>query len=99
MKFKRLYSNNVAKFPDITFNPGLNIVYAEVSKPLDRSVDSHNLGKTILIDVLDYCLLKNVDRKHIFKAHSKNFKGFVFYLEIETNSGQFVTIRRALAGC
>lgn len=98
MRFVRLYSNKRAVFPDIQFNAGLNIVHAKVKRPLDQKVDSHNLGKTLLIDVLDFCLLKGVDKLHVFRRHEDRFHDFTFYLELLTNAGTYVTVRRLVKG-
>jgi uncharacterized protein YydD (DUF2326 family) len=53
MKLSQLYANN--KFKNIVFNDGLNLILAKVTKKLDLNKDSHNLGKTTLIAVIDLC--------------------------------------------
>lgn len=65
MQLSRLYSNQDSLFEPIDFNSGeraniLNIVFARVTKPKDRKRHSHNLGKTTLIHLLDFLLLKNI---------------------------------------
>jgi len=94
MKLSQLYANQ--SFKNIVFNDRLNLVLAKVTKKLDLSKDSHNLGKTTLIAVIDFMLLKEVKEEHIFKAYQENFSGYVFFLEILLNSGQYLTIRRAV---
>lgn len=94
MKLSQLYANK--SFKSIVFNDGLNLVLAKVTKKLDLNKDSHNLGKTTLIAVIDFMLLKEVKEEHIFKIHQEKFSGYVFFLEILLNSGKFLTIKRSV---
>lgn len=94
MKLSQLYSNK--SFKNIRFNDGINLVLAKVTKRLDRSKDSHNLGKTTLISVIDFMLLKEIDQSHIFIQYQSKFSGFVFYLELILNNAQYLTIRRSV---
>lgn len=94
MKLSQLYSNK--SFKNIVFNDGLNLVLAKVTKKLDLNKDSHNLGKTTLITVIDFMLLKEINDGHIFKSHKAKFSGYIFFLEILLNNGEFLTIKRAV---
>ena len=94
MKLSQLYANK--SFKNIVFNDGLNLVLAKVTKKLDLNKDSHNLGKTTLIAVIDFMLLKEVKEEHIFKKYQEKFSGYVFFLEIYLNSGEYLTIKRAV---
>jgi uncharacterized protein YydD (DUF2326 family) len=98
MKLASLYSNKEEKFPTIRFREGFNVVFAQVKEPNASERDVHNLGKTFLIEVIDFCLIARVDRDHPFKDKADLFRDFVFYLELETDSGDYVTIQRAAAG-
>ena len=56
---------------------------------------SHNLGKSLLIDVIDFCLLKDVGTKgHFLKTREDLFGELVFFLELRLHDGGFVTVRR-----
>ena len=58
MKISRIYSNK--NFKNITFNlTGLNIISGKIFNPKNMESDSHNLGKSILVDVIDFILLKS----------------------------------------
>jgi len=102
MKLSKLYTNK-SNFSNIKFNPGFNVIYADV-KTKDKDKNSHNLGKSLLIDVIDFLLLKGVDKKEnpLFKNIDENkisiFKDYIFYLEIILNSGKFLTIKRSVSG-
>ena len=98
MKLRAIYANNREHFPRIDFNDGLNVVFARVKDFSLASRDSHNLGKTFLIRVLDFSLLSGVDKRHPYRVHEDVFGDFIFFLEVETVTGTFVTIRRAVAG-
>lgn len=103
MKLSKLYSNLPKIFFPINFNineynDGLNVVFAQIFKPGEKKKDSHNLGKTTLIHLIEFCLLKKINNKehHFLTKHFDLFGQFVFYLEIYLHSGTFVTIRRAV---
>lgn len=95
MKLSCLYSDQPQIFAPIHFRDGLNVVLAHIHHPKDNSKLGHNLGKTLLIDILDFCLLKKVTKDHLFKRHAELFSDFVFFLEIQLSDGGFLTIRRA----
>lgn len=94
MKLSQLYANK--SFKNIVFNDGINLVLAKVTKKLDLNKDSHNLGKTTLIAVIDFMLLKEVKEEHIFKSYQEKFSGYIFFLEIKLNDRQFLTIKRSV---
>ena len=94
MKLSQLYANK--NFKKIVFNDGLNLVLAKVTKVLDAGTDSHCLGKTTLIEVLDFMLLSNNDKENIFVKHKNKFSDYEFYLEILLNTGKYLTIKRTV---
>jgi uncharacterized protein YydD (DUF2326 family) len=96
MRLRRLYSNLDHYFTPILFNDGLNVVLAEIRLPENKSKSSHNLGKSTLARVIDFCLLGQVSKEHFFKKHKDLFAEFVFFLELELLDGSFLTIRRAV---
>jgi uncharacterized protein YydD (DUF2326 family) len=98
MKLRRIYTNQPNVFPDIDFRDGLNVIYAEVRDPGDREKDSHNLGKSLLIQIVDFLLLKGWDASLFLHEHKDLFRDFVFYLQIEDPKGSGITIRRAISG-
>lgn len=98
MKLSALASNDEATFPAIDFRSGLNVVFARVQNPMVHDRDSHNLGKTFLTEVIDFMLLKTIDKDHPFKRFPDHFRSFIFYLEVLTPGGQWITIRRAIEG-
>lgn len=97
MKLSHLYSEQPAIFPPIRFRDGLNVVLAHIRHPKDDSKIGHCLGKTLLIDILDFCLLKKVNKDHLFRRKSELFSDFVFFLEVQLPEGGFLTIRRSAA--
>ena len=97
MKLSHLYSDRPSIFPPIRFRDGLNVVLAHIRHPKDDSKIGHCLGKTLLIDILDFCLLKKVNKDHLFRRQSELFSDFVFFLEIQLPEGGYLTIRRSAA--
>lgn len=101
MKLVRLYSNRPSVFVPIAFNglenQDLSVVFARIKRPKDTSRDSHNLGKTTLISLLDFMLLKEVNEGNSFLVkHLDRFADFTFYLEVLTPDKHFVSIKRSV---
>lgn len=97
MKLSRLYSNLAAVFPPICFNDGLNVVLAEIRNPENLKKDTHNLGKTTIAYIIDFCLLRKKHKEFFLFKHEDIFKGLVFFLEIKLDNGKFMTIRRSVS--
>lgn len=96
MKLRRLYSNQPDVFRSVDFRDGLNVVVGEIRRPENREKDTHNLGKTLLGQVIDFCLLRQKDKRFFLFAHPDLFEAFVFFLEVETPDGTCVTVRRSV---
>ena len=83
MKLSRLYTNDDSVFVPIDFREDLNAIVARIQHPTDEDKSSHCLGKTLIIDVIDFCLLKTVGKKgHFLKTRDDLFGNLVFFLEI-----------------
>ena len=91
----RLYSNK-DEFEDIEFRSGLNVVLGEIRLKKDHERDTHNLGKSTLCQVLDFCLLKQRDKKCFLFKHEELFRDYVFYLELQLADGRYLTIQRGV---
>jgi uncharacterized protein YydD (DUF2326 family) len=98
MKLSRLYSNRPGTFAPVSFVDGLNVVLAEIRLPENKAKDTHNLGKTTLGRVIDFCLLSKRDPGFFLFKHADRFGGFVFFLEVELLDRSFVTVRRSVDG-
>ena len=97
MKLSHLYTNNGSVFVPIKFREDLNAIIARIQHPTDDEKSSHCLGKTLIIDVIDFCLLKTVGTKgHFLKMREDLFGDLIFFLEIQIGQGEFVTVRRAV---
>lgn len=96
MKLSKLYCNKPDLFGPIDFRSGLNVVIAEIRLPENRNKDTHNLGKTTLGRMIDFCFLAGRDPKFFLFKHDALFKDFVFFLEVELANGSYVTVRRGV---
>ncbi|MFH8566804.1 DUF2326 domain-containing protein [Streptomyces sp. NPDC017988] len=99
----RLYSNRPKLFDSIEFNcrersDVINVVYGDITDDFPESKkDSHNLGKTTLIHLIDFMFLKDITgSKHFLETHADRFVDFVFYLEVALNDGSYLTVRRSV---
>ncbi|HZH14042.1 MAG TPA: DUF2326 domain-containing protein [Archangium sp.] len=97
MRLSSLYSNDNKRFEPIQFRPGLNVVLAQIRDPENRKKDTHNLGKTTLSRLIDFCLLKKKSNDFFLFRHKESFKGFVFFLEVHTAHHGLITVRRSVA--
>ncbi len=94
MKLNKIYSNRQDIFTPVVFAKGVNVI-------LGRRVseNAHNLGKSTLGALIDFCLLKSID-KEFFLLKEEVFNDFVFYLEISienANVERYLTIRRPVS--
>jgi uncharacterized protein YydD (DUF2326 family) len=96
MKLSKLYSNKPDTFSPVDFVPGLNIVLGEIRLPENRNRDTHNLGKTTLGRLLDFCFLSRYHKNFFLFKNSILFKDFIFFLELELEDSSYVTIRRSV---
>jgi uncharacterized protein YydD (DUF2326 family) len=103
VQLNRLYSNLDDLFTPIHFNAAknaslLNVILAEVHRRKSKKSDSHNLGKTTLIGLIDFMLLKEIaGSEHFLAKHKDRFDNFVFYMELVIHGGGYVTICRSVA--
>ena len=92
----RLYSNH-KEFEEISFHSGLNVILGEIRLKKDRDKDTHNLGKSTLCQILDFCLLKPRNNKSFPFKYDGLLHDYVFYLEMQLADGRYLTIRRGVA--
>ena len=96
MKLSKLYSNMPKKFDPVDFVTGLNVVLAEMRLPENRDKDDHNLGKSTLGRLLNFCFLAKRDSNFFLFKHLDLFEEFVFFLEVELIDGLYLTLRRTV---
>lgn len=96
MKLSKLYSNKPDLFETIIFSSGLNVIQAEIRFPENKKKDTHNLGKSTLGKLLDFCFLSQKKSEFFLFKHEQLFKQFVFFLELVLEDGSYLTIRRSV---
>lgn len=98
MKLSKVYTNN-NKFKPIHFSKGINVIFGDVEDKKESGIGQsheHNIGKTSLAHVIDFLLLKGVKKDSFFEKNKEKFSDWVFFLEIELNNGEYLTIRRPI---
>lgn len=97
MKLSKLYSDK--PFHNTTFlteRGGFNVIVGD-AKGKSEGSNSHSLGKTKLAELIDFMMLKKHSSVFFYKSVNKNkFNGYIFYLEILLNNGQYITIIRSV---
>ncbi|EGR0942975.1 DUF2326 domain-containing protein [Vibrio cholerae] len=97
MKLTKIYSNKNNIFNPVTFNEGFNVVFAEIKLRENQDKDTHNLGKSRLMDLIDYCLLKESNPSFFLFKYFERFKDFIFFLELKLNNGKYLTVKRPVS--
>lgn len=97
MKLSRLYCNKPNLFGPIEFRAGVNVVLAEIRLPKNKDKDTHNLGKTTLGRMIDFCFLAGRDKEFFLFKQEDRFKDFVFFLEVGLADATYLTIRRGVS--
>lgn len=95
MKIFQIYSNN-DKFKWIKFNEHLNVILGQTNDRKKKDSDTHNLGKSTLISVIDFMLLKEISNGDLFKKNYSLLKNFTFFMELKKNDDSYVTIKRSV---
>lgn len=97
MKLNKLYCND-KNFKTVEFKDGLNVIVGYGDKISEN--DSHNLGKTSVIILVDYMLLKDItntqSKEHFLMKKKEFFNNYEFYLEIAYDKDLYVTIKRSV---
>ncbi|AFU68108.1 ATP-binding protein, putative [Psychroflexus torquis ATCC 700755] len=92
MKISKIYSNK--NFKNIEFNDKFNAIIAFIES--DKKDDTHNLGKTSLIRVIDFLLLSGFDKNTDKLLGNNIFIGQEFYGELKLNSSKYLIIKRSI---
>jgi uncharacterized protein YydD (DUF2326 family) len=92
MKISKIYSNK--NFKNIELNDKFNAVVAFIES--DKKDDTHNLGKTSLIRVIDFLLLSSFDKNKDKLLGNNIFIGQEFYGELKLNDGKYLLIKRSI---
>ncbi len=92
MKLLKLYSND-ERFKEVIFKDGLNLIVGRKTK-YSNNKNQHNLGKTKIIELINFMLLKDINKGNFLK--DKKFIDYAFYLEVLSNKNEVITIKRSL---
>lgn len=83
---------NHRSFRAVSFIPGVNLVLADRSKGSGDKDTTNALGKSALIDIIDFCLASNTKPNHGLRIEA--LKGWTFSLDLSVG-GNEVSITRA----
>jgi len=97
MILSKLYTNKPNLFTPIEFVDGVNVVIAEIRLPENQNKDTHNLGKTTVGKVIDFCLLMGKNSEFFLFKYPEIFKDFIFFIEIKRFEGDYITIKRSVS--
>jgi uncharacterized protein YydD (DUF2326 family) len=92
MILKSLIANQKS-FRKINFNDGFNVVIAERTSSSSQKDSRNGLGKTLLLEIIDFCLGSNFNNDSRLK--SEELTGWSFTLEMEI-SGEIYKVTRKI---
>ncbi|MCK4762445.1 MAG: DUF2326 domain-containing protein [Candidatus Aminicenantes bacterium] len=97
MILKRLYTTPEQLFEPVEFVPGINYIFGKKAKSTDTKKSLNGIGKSTFLDLVDFCLLANFNRrdnKRLFAAYQKGIlKGISVVLEFEIGSRNYILRR------
>ncbi len=93
MKIIKVFSDK--QFKNVNFFEGYNVILANIHDTLHKK-DTHNLGKTSLLVVIDFLLLGKFDKQHGLLSNPI-FSGQFFYIELLLNNGRYLVIKRGIS--
>ena len=96
MKIRRIYCSDKDRFHNIVFADDFNVILAEITDRSNEQKDTHCLGKTLLIHLIDFLMLKKITNKKRFFLTKGGFESQVFFVELQLNSGSYLVIRRSV---
>lgn len=96
MFLKRLYSEPEGLFPAINFKNGVNFIFAKKEKGTDTKKSLNGVGKTFLLDLIDYCLLSSETELIKSAKINNNLKESMVVLEFVVDGKAYI-IKRSFA--
>lgn len=96
LKLVSLYSNQPDRFVPISFTNGLSVILAGIRRDENKGKTVHNLGKSTVARLVDFCLLKGKHPSFFLYKHEELFADFTFYLELLLDDGTYLTIARTV---
>jgi uncharacterized protein YydD (DUF2326 family) len=97
VKISRIYSNFESEFSTIDFHDGFNVILGRVFNKALKTTDAHNLGKSKLAELIDFCLLKGRHKSFFLFEFLTVFEKYEFYIELKLNNGEFLTVKRGVS--
>jgi len=94
----RLYSQPEGLFPAVEFRNGVNFIFGKKDTESDKKDSLNGIGKSLLIDLIDFCLLATLRPDHnprLYKA-KKFMEGYVIVLEFEVDDRRYILKRNPI---
>lgn len=93
MFLKRFYSEPEGLFPVIEFKNGVNFIFAKKEKSDDTKNSLNGVGKTLLLDLIDYCLLSSETKLIKSAKANNNLKDTSVVLEFIIDNEDYIVKR------
>jgi len=98
MFLKTIYSEPLGLFPAVEFRDGVNFIFGKKDNKSDKKDSLNGIGKSLLIDLIDFTLLTGLRLDHnprLFKA-KKKMEGYLIVLEFEVEEKEYIIKRSAI---
>lgn len=100
MILSKVYSNVPEIFPPVYFSKGINVIRGAIHDAAALNRDTHNLGKTTFVQLINFCLLKRASQAQFVQNAQflEQMADVVFFLEIEcVENREYITIKRPIS--
>lgn len=95
MFLNKLYSEPSNLFQPVEFKDGVNFIFGKKDKESDKKDSLNGIGKSLLIDLIDFCLLASLRADHnprLYKAR-QFMEGHSINLEFEVEDTKYIIKR------
>jgi len=95
MLLKKLYAEPAGLFEIVEFRDGINFIFGEKNATSDPKESLNGIGKSTLLDLVDFCLLSSYTQNHNPRLFSAKdiLTGHLIVLEFEVNDTNYIIKR------
>lgn len=90
---KSIYSEPMGLFDKVDFRDGINVILGSYSDSAERKDSLNSIGKTTLVNLVDFCLLGSYTKESPLKKAQSIMDGYYIVLEFERNNELYIIKR------
>jgi uncharacterized protein YydD (DUF2326 family) len=90
---KSIYSEPMGLFETVEFHDGINMIYGKYSKSADKKDSLNSIGKSTLVNLINFCLMSSFDKRSPLYKAKKILDSYHIVLEIEVDYNVYIIKR------